>query len=156
MTLTDIYRKLKSLGGLFATLGITLDTNGPAPFTRMAVTPAMQGGPGVAHGGAVMALLDTALGMQALDVALKRGCATSTVEMKVNFLRPAPVGSQLYTQTEVQSEGKSLLVVTGTAFDQNDDMAVAFAVGTFNVYKPNRLAGEHKTTNAQPAADPVE
>ncbi|MEC9408387.1 MAG: PaaI family thioesterase [Abyssibacter sp.] len=156
MTLTNVYQKLKSLGGLFATLGITLDTAESAPLTRMTITSAMQGGPGVAHGGAVMALLDTALGMQALDVALKRGCATSTVEMKVNFLRPAPVGSQLYTQTEVQSEGKSLLVVTGTAFDQASDRAVAFAVGTFNVYKPNRRTNEHPMPDAEPVASPVE
>ena len=99
-----------------------------------------------------MALLDTALGMQAMEVALQRGCAASTVEMKVNFLRPAAVGTSLYTRTQVQSEGKSLLVVTGTAFDRDSDAPVAFAVGTFNVYKPARPA-ERKTPRPDTQAD---
>ena len=142
MDLKTVFAKLKSLGGLFATVGLTLHTTEHGPSTQMTVTPELQGGPGVAHGGALMALLDTALGMQAMEVALQRGCAASTVEMKVNFLRPAAVGTSLYTRTEVQSEGKSLLVVTGTAFDRDSDAPIAFAVGTFNVYKPVRPAAQ--------------
>ncbi|MEL6178479.1 MAG: PaaI family thioesterase, partial [Myxococcota bacterium] len=93
----------------------------------------------IAHGGAVMSLLDTALGARALMHAVSQKRATSTVEMKVNFLRPAPIGQTLVTTTTIQSAGRSLLVVSGSALDEATGKPIAFAVGTFNLYTPGDI-----------------
>ena len=148
MNVIDIFEQLKRLGGLFQHLGIDFAQDADGLSTRMAISPQLQGSPGVAHGGSVMALMDTALGLEAQHRALARGCAVSTVEMKVNFLRPARLGKTLVTRTEVQSEGKSLLVISGSAVEDGSDAPVAFAVGTFNMYKPRglRMPGDESPT----------
>ena len=124
-------------GGLIQGLGITfqLDDNG-TPVASMTIDDRHRGGPGVAHGGALSALMDSALGAHAFVMAASRGQATSTVELKTNFLRPVPLGRTLYTSTSVQSAGRSLLVLAGRAFDESTGKPVAFSVGTFNLYRP--------------------
>jgi uncharacterized protein (TIGR00369 family) len=49
---------------------------------------------GILHGGALMAFADT-LGAVATVLNLPEGARTATFESKTNFLRPAPVGSQV-------------------------------------------------------------
>ena len=65
---------------------------------------------------------------------------TSTVELKVNFLRPARLGSTLITEAKVQSAGRSLVVVSGYAMDAETGKKVGLGLGTFNVYEVDRLA----------------
>ena len=62
------------------------------------------------------------------------GCTASTVELKTNFLRPVRVGQTLRVRPEVQSRGRSLLVLSGAAEDVHTGERVAFAVGTFNLF----------------------
>ena len=120
--------------GLINQLGIELELDGEALRCAMVIDAQHCGAPGIAHGGAVATLLDTALGARAMQHSMARGRATSTVEIKVNFLRPARVGQTLITQTRIESAGRSLLVVSGSARDAETDEPVAFAVGTFNLY----------------------
>ncbi|MEM9487647.1 MAG: PaaI family thioesterase [Myxococcota bacterium] len=135
MNVRDVIGSLQNMGGLIPSLGIEFGGEGEDITCRMHITRAHTGAPGVAHGGAVTALMDTALGGRALMHALPRGRATSTVEIKVNFLRPAREGQTLITRTAVQHAGKSLLVISGSAVDEATDKQIAFAVGTFNLYE---------------------
>ena len=121
--------------GLVRQLGIDIQLR-PEVSCHLCISEAHIGKPGIAHGGAVMSLLDTALGVQAIICALEKGKVTSTVEMKINLLRPIPVGTLLMTRTEVQHIGNSLLVITGGAFNQGNQQQMALAVGTFNLYTP--------------------
>ena len=133
----DMEKALKSLwrmGGLINTLSIGFEVDGDAITTTMPIEQTHTGAPGVAHGGSIMALMDTALGAHAFTHAASRGLATSTVEMKVNLLKPARIGQRLSTTTTLESSGKSLLVITGRAVDADTGVDVAFAVGTFNLY----------------------
>ncbi len=139
MTLPDIWKKLHEHGGLVSTLGIDGALEDEAITGRMAIERKHTGAPGVAHGGSVMALLDTTLGGVALMHALQSGQAISTVEMKVNFLRPALQGVTLIARAQLQSAGKSLLVVTGTAEVESTGEAVGFAIGTFNLFALEKL-----------------
>jgi uncharacterized protein (TIGR00369 family) len=139
MTLDVILQALRSQPGLIDTLGLAFDTSEDGTRVSLTLTPDHQGAPGIAHGGTVMALLDTALGFHALKLALEDGRATSTVEMKTNFLRPARVGQTLVVRSEVQARGKSLLVLSGVAEDAGTGERVAFAVGTFNLFGVERL-----------------
>ena len=135
MSIEDVFAFLQRGEGLISTLGIRFALEGAAIHCAMRVGHGHLGGPGVAHGGALAALLDTALGAEVLRYAIPRGKLASTVEMKVNFLRPAPAGAELRTSTQIQSKGQSLLVISGEAVDQDSGAKVAFAVGTFNLYE---------------------
>lgn len=139
--LETVLDALQRGGGMVTTLGIefTVDDEGD-PSCRMEITPELTGAPGVAHGGAVATLLDTALGMAAMAHSLSVGRATSTVEIKVNFLRPAKQGTVLVTNTTIQSAGRSLLVVSGTAYDEDTGEKVGLAVGTFNLFSLEAMA----------------
>lgn len=141
MNLDDIRDVLTKQDGLVKTLGIELIEEGEVLSASLVLDERHGAAPGVAHGGSVMSLMDTALGYLALGIAVSRGQLVSTVEMKVNFLRPARLGHRLVVHTEAQSEGRSLLVLSGVAVDEESGERVAFAVGTFNLYDPTRREG---------------
>ncbi|MFN3199516.1 MAG: PaaI family thioesterase [Bradymonadia bacterium] len=139
MTLKNVWRRLQEHGGLIATLGIEGALEDGVVVGRMPIDRGHTGAPGIAHGGSLMALLDTTLGGVALMHALQRQRATSTVEMKVNFLRPVPEGETVVARASLQSAGKSLMVITGTAELESSGEPVAFAVGTFNLFSLEKM-----------------
>ena len=77
--------------------------------------------------------------MTAIEYALPKNKATSTLEMKVNLLKPAKVGARLRCTAKVVHAGRSHLVIQGEAVDQ-DGRVLAIAVGTFNLYPIDDLA----------------
>ncbi|MBK8481119.1 MAG: PaaI family thioesterase [Proteobacteria bacterium] len=78
-----------------------------AVLGRVWLGPASQGPPGHAHGGAVAALLDEAMGAVAY---LRRGCAVLTARLEVDFLRPLPVRrGALLEATVVEEDGRKLI-----------------------------------------------
>lgn len=128
--------------GLVGVLGIELSFEEGHSRCRMTVDDRHGGAPGIAHGGAIATLLDTALGVEALRHALASGHGTSTVEMKVNFVRRATLGSRLWTESRIDHAGRSLLVVSGRAIDEAKGETVALAMGTFNLFElPGGLPG---------------
>lgn len=148
----DIYSVLKTLpemGGLISQLGIELGTEKEQIVCRMQIQRRHTGAPGVAHGGALSALIDTALGAQALVHAVGLGKTTSTVELKVNFLRPAKEGQTLVTSSTVQHAGRSLLVVSGLAKDEATGEPVVFGLGTFNLYTGGHVSESLQKMRAQ-------
>lgn len=121
--------------GLTKLMGLSLIMeDGQEPYCRLPLDERHQGAPGIAHGGTITALMDSALGICAMKYAQEQGKVTSTVEMKVNFLKPAPLGATLVTSTKILSAGRSLIVVSGEAVIEGPATKVAFATGTFNLY----------------------
>jgi uncharacterized protein (TIGR00369 family) len=59
----------------------------------------------IAHGGAIMALADTA-GALGTAVNLREGQGTTTLESKTNFLTGAPVGTQLKAEATPLHRGR--------------------------------------------------
>ena len=135
----ELLERAQSRVGLIKHLGIELEMHDDELIAYLVVQPEHCGAPQVLHGGALMTLLDSALGFRAFQLAFKRGYATSTVEMKVNFLRPVRVGERLRVQPEVISHGQSLMVLSGEAIEVESGRRVGFAVGTFNIYTPSSL-----------------
>ena len=149
----DAFQMLLGLDGLIANLEITFDVDDDGVITcRMPIKRLHVGSPGRAHGGAIMTLLDTALGMHASRHAMEQGQATSTVEIKINYLRPVMQGRTLITETTTESVGRTLMVVSGRALDEASGESVAFAVGTFNLYQvnPQKLAAQLKALQGAP------
>lgn len=89
--------------------------------------------PGVAHGGLVAGLIDGALGVAGLSLAAEENKVVSTVEFKVNYLRPVLLGDQLECEAKVLQEGKRLMHIEAKVKNQNDQL-VASSAGTFNKY----------------------
>ena len=93
--LHDLYRdRLAATGpfGITATLGMTIDHFEPglARISRT-VTPAMHNPAGTLHGGVFCDLADHAMGV-AFFSSLADGEAMTTLELKINFLRPVSDG----------------------------------------------------------------
>ena len=150
LTIEEIVEGLVRVGGLAPRLGIAFERHEGRMRCVMPIDERHVGAPDVAHGGAVTTLLDMALGVEALERAAARGMATSTVELKVNFLRPARRGATLVTETTVEYEGKSLLVISGRARERDGGRAVALAVGTFNFYEGDVAARLTARGSTQP------
>lgn len=63
------------------------------------------GGPGFLHGGIIAVLLDEAMG----KVNRFRGVRAVTAELKIEYLRPVPVGQEIIVEAhEVEANGRNL------------------------------------------------
>lgn len=96
--------------------------------------------PGVAHGASIAAFMDCVLGLTALSLALTTGQLTSTVEFKLNFIRPARLGDELVGTGRIDYRGKSLIIASGDIKLASGEL-VAKGLGTFNTY-PLEKKGE--------------
>lgn len=67
---------------------------------------------GIAHGGVIATLMDTALGLAASSKA-PENLDVVTAQISVNFIRPAWSGERLVATAEVRHAGRKTAVVTG-------------------------------------------
>lgn len=82
---------------------------------------------GVVHGGATASLVDAALG---IAITQKwKGRLTSTVEMKLNYLRPAREG-KLTARSRFVKTGKTIIVGTVDVMD-DAGQGIAFGLLTY-------------------------
>ena len=84
----------------------------------------------VAHGGAVMTLLDVTLATAARSVDLEIGVIT--IEMKTSFMRPCT--GQLTARGKLMHRTGSMAFTEGTVYDA-EGQACAHATGTFKYVK---------------------
>ena len=84
---------------------------------------------GVLAGGAVFSLIDTAAGM-AVFARLKRFEPIATLDLRIDYLRPACHGQPLAARMECYRLTRAVAFVRGTAHHP-DDRIVAHASGTF-------------------------
>ena len=88
---------------------------------------------GAVHGGLVCALLDSALGC-AVHTTLSAGIGYTSIEIKVNYLRPVRADSGLLTCTGIVSKtGKRVAFADGTVTDDSGKL-VATATGSLLVF----------------------
>lgn len=96
---------------------------------RLTVTDEHLQAYGTAHGGILAGLVDAAMGLAILAVVPEgEGCAT--VEMKLNFLAPAPAGTELTGHGRVLHLGRRLVVAAGEAHDA-EGRPIAVGQATF-------------------------
>jgi len=94
--------------------------------------------PTVAHGAVVAALADSTLGLAALSAATKSENIVSTVEFKINYLKPVSLGDTITGIPNIRQTGKKIIFVEADFTNQNNDL-VATANGTFNQYPAVKL-----------------
>lgn len=87
------------------------------------------------QGGMLVAMLDDAMG-PALFAALDEGLATTTVEIKTNFIAPAAPGPIL-AEGWVVHKGRSLAFLEGRLTDKEDGL-IATGQATARIFPVNR------------------
>jgi uncharacterized protein (TIGR00369 family) len=87
---------------------------------------------GRVHGGVISAFFDFACGAAVFSTLAPKDLC-STVELKVNYLRPLFVGDRLRAKARVVFRGKRLCVVQGEILRNRERQPVAIATATFNV-----------------------
>lgn len=80
----------------------------------------------IMHGGVFAALLDASQGMAAASQA-PDGCDVVTMQLNVNFLRPAALGDELTATGDVVHSGRRTAVTRGEVRNQNGELT---ATGT--------------------------
>ena len=100
-------------GPLLKLLGMQATSVEPGRVTvRYEVGPDHLRTGGIAHGGVVATLMDTALGLAASTKA-PDGLDVVTAQINVNFIRPAWLGERLTATAQVQHSGRKTAVATG-------------------------------------------
>ncbi len=89
--------------------------------------------PQTAHGAVLAGFMDCVLGLSALSLAVTQENLTSTVEFKINYIRPAKLGEKLIGTGKVIHKGKSLIISSGEVKTSTGEL-VAVGQGTFNTY----------------------
>ena len=112
-------------------LGIHNEEIGGGKATiSLEIVPKLTQNLGMVHGGVVASLLDTAIGT-ALYSNLPEDRDTVTVELKINYIRPAK-GKKLLAKAEIVHQGKTLAVGRADAYDEERKLT-ATASATFYI-----------------------
>lgn len=91
-----------------------------------------------AHGGAISALVDGALGVSALSLVCHEMKVVSTIELKLNYLKPALLGDELKAHGRVIHAGRRILSSECRVYNQRGEL-MATASGTFNAYPAEKV-----------------
>jgi uncharacterized protein (TIGR00369 family) len=85
---------------------------------------------GVVFGGVVTTLLDQAGGAATL-CSLSEILPVATIDLRVDYLRPAAPGLDLYARAECYHHTRSVAFVRGTAWDGDPDDPFAHCIATY-------------------------
>ena len=114
-------------------LGMTLTEigNGHATIT-MPYDERLVGDPetGVIHGGAVSALLDTC-GGAAVMVHDSLPIGTATLDLRIDYMRPAEVGRDIIAEAECYHMTRTVAFTRAWAYHETKDRVIATASGSF-------------------------
>ncbi len=114
--------------------GLSFEIHSPGSITyKMQVQEQHLSSPQTAHGAAIAGLMDCTLGLTSLSLAIQTDHLTSTVEFKINYIRPAKFGEILVGTGKVIHQGKSLIISSGEIRTEAGEL-VAMGQGTFNTY----------------------
>jgi uncharacterized protein (TIGR00369 family) len=138
-TLIDIYQQTNQFGR-FNDMELLSFGNGKCEY-KLEVKAHHLATPKTAHGGLIAGYMDGIMGVSALTMSAKNLCLVSTVEFKINYIKPAFKGDILTGKGSIISAGKRIIIAQGEIFNQNNEL-VAIATGTFNAY-PYQKSGMH-------------
>lgn len=89
--------------------------------------------PTAIHGGMLAAMMDGIIGVAALTTVASEQKIVSTVEFKINYLKPAFLGDLLTGKGKVDHKGNRIIHASGEIYNQKNEL-IAKAIGTLNAY----------------------
>ncbi|MCA9658275.1 MAG: PaaI family thioesterase [Myxococcales bacterium] len=112
-------------------LEILTTTDGRA-HVRLPYRPEFVGDPhtGVLHGGVITSLLDATFGLSAF-MALPRPVSIATLDLRIDYLRPATPGATVHARGECYRLTRSVAFVRGIAYHDDEDSPIASGAATF-------------------------
>ncbi len=96
---------------------------------------------GVIHGGVVTALLDNISGV-AVIASLKELKSTSTLDLRIDYMRPSEVGKDIIAEAECYHMTRNVAFTRAIAFNDDRDRVIATASGSFALNHIDNFAGE--------------
>ena len=127
----QVFRKMNIFD---QTMGLDFEIEAPGQIIyQLEVQRKHLSSPQIAHGGVIAAMMDASLGLTALSFSVVDEMLVSTVEFKLNFLRPAREGDILTGRGHIDYRGKSLIVCNSNISNQ-EGHDIAKGIGTFNLY----------------------
>jgi acyl-CoA thioesterase len=97
-------------------------------FSRLKIKDTFLNKHSVVHGGVIYSMADVSMGV-AVYSTLKSGDETSTVEIKINYLKPAKT-SVLLCEAKTIKKGKNIAVMEAE-IRSGENTLIAKAMGTF-------------------------
>jgi len=92
---------------------------------------------GVVHGGVIVSLLDTCCSTAAMTV-LNRPAITPTIDLRLDYMRPAEPNKPIYVTAKVYRNTSSVIFCRGVAWQDDPDSPIAHCVANFmRVKSPN-------------------
>lgn len=122
----------ENAGGQFRALGIRfVDGTRKYVVLRLPWREELVGNPetGILHGGVITTLIDSACGY-ALMAHLEQLADIATLDLRIDYLRPAESRREVYARAEVYHMTKSIAFIRAHAY-QDDGEPIANAVATF-------------------------
>lgn len=110
-------------------------------LVRLPYRPQFVGNPesGILAGGIITTVIDSVCGM-AVQVALQKVLTIATLDLRIDYLRPATPGADLLASAECYKLTRQIAFVRGIAHDGDPDDPVAHCVATFMIGTPGLAA----------------
>lgn len=89
----------------------------------------------VIHGGVITTFLDNLCGM-ACSTALKEFRFVATLDLRIDYMRPAETGRDILAEAECYHTTKSVAFCRAWAFHESREKVIATAQGAFAINKP--------------------
>jgi acyl-CoA thioesterase len=129
----SLLKWMKTKNPFWSLLGMEiLDVKKGWAKIRLSFTEKLANGIGVAHGGAIFSPADSAVGM-ALVGLLKKGENVSTLEMKINYLKPFNSG-EIVAEARIIHKGSQTAIGDVDVRDDKGDY-IAKGLATYAIFK---------------------